>query len=52
MLERIRYRFLMRKMRKEIARLSDDGRSYTEKRNTEKEKRAVMTACKACGSIV
>jgi hypothetical protein len=52
MTEWIRYRFLMRRLRGEIARFVDRDRKQTKKQNAEKEKRAVVTACKACGSIV
>ena len=49
MMEQIRYRFLMRRLRKEIAR-TVNGSQRT--RRDEKIKTAVLTACKAYGSIV
>ena len=49
MIEQIRYRFLMRRLRKEIAR-TVNGSQRT--RRDEKIKTAVLTACKAYGSIV
>lgn len=52
MAERIRYRLLMRRLRGEIAHFINRDRKQSEKQNTEKEKRALVTACKACGSIV
>lgn len=49
MMERIRYRFLMRQLRKEIAK-TVNGKQPA--RRDEKIKTAVLTACKAYGSIV
>ncbi len=49
MMERIRYRFLMRQLRKEIAK-TVNGKQPS--RRDEKIKTAVLTACKAYGSIV
>ena len=49
MLNQLRYRFLMRRLRKEIAR-TVNGKQRT--RRDEKIKSAALTACKACGSIV
>lgn len=49
MLNRIRYRILMRRLRGEIARLVNDDRKDP---FPEKQKTAVVTACKALGSIV
>ena len=49
MIEQIRYRILMRQLRKEIARTVN--RKQRTGRN-EKIKTAALTACKACGSIV
>lgn len=52
MLERIRYRLLMYRLRGEIARFAR-GETHTEtRRNTEKMKTVAAPACKACGSIV
>ena len=49
MMERIRYRFLMRRLRKEIAQ-TVSGKQRP--RRDEKIKTAALTACKAYGSIV
>ncbi len=49
MIERIRYRFLMRRLRKEIAH-TVSGKPHV--RQDEKIKSTVLTACKAYGSIV
>ena len=49
MIEQIRYRILMRQLRKEIARTVNE-KQHT--RYDEKIKTAVLTACKAYGSIV
>ena len=48
MMEWIRYRLLMRRLRGEIARVVGKG----EPARAENRKTAVMTACKAYGSIV
>ena len=49
MIEWIRYRFLMRRLRGEIAQLvSEEQQAICSK----KIKTAAVTACKACGSIV
>ncbi len=51
MIERIRYRILMRRLRGEIARtLCADGRRHV--KAPEKPQTVVPNACKACGSIV
>lgn len=52
MLTWIRYRLLMHNLRGEIALLVNDKKASPQKRNTEKMKTPVATACKACGSIV
>ncbi len=49
MIERIRYRLLMRRLRGEIAEVVSGKRGT---RRAEKMKTAALTACKACGSIV
>ena len=49
MIERIRYRFLMRQLRKEIAQTVKGTRCAG---RNEKIKTAALTACKAYGSIV
>ncbi|MBQ1631935.1 MAG: hypothetical protein II049_03855 [Clostridia bacterium] len=49
MIERIRYRLLMRQLKKEIALVVNGGQ---EKRRMEKMKTAAVTACKAFASIV
>lgn len=49
MTEQIRYRLLMRRLRKEIAQ-TVNGKRRTGR--DEKIKTAVLTACKAYGSIV
>jgi hypothetical protein len=48
MIERIRYRLLMRQLRKEIAAVANGGRDKC----AEKMKSAAVTACKAFASIV
>ena len=51
MIERIRYRLLMRRLRGEIVRtLCSDGPRRAETR--EKPQTVVPNACKACGSMV
>lgn len=52
MLEQIRYRLLMMKLRGEIARLVRVEASPGAERNAEKMKTVTVPACKACGSIV
>ena len=49
MIERIRYRLLMRQLKKEIAYVVNGSHA---KRRTEKIKTATVTACKAFVSIV
>ncbi|MBR4905332.1 MAG: hypothetical protein IKZ44_00580 [Clostridia bacterium] len=49
MIEQIRYRLLMRQLRKEIARTVNGKQRAGQ---NEKIKTAVLTACKAYGSIV
>ena len=51
MAEQIRYRLLMRRLRREIARMACDEKQ-TDPKKAEKMKTRVATACKACGSIV
>lgn len=49
MIEWIRYHMLMRRLRGEISRTVNGERNAMP---AEKTKTAVVTACKACGSIV
>ncbi len=49
MIERIRYRLLMRRLQKEIA-LVVNGKQHAQRHD--KMKTAAVTTCKACGSIV
>ena len=49
MLERIRYRLLMRRLRREIALIVNE---IEEPRTVEKIKSPFVTACNACGNIV
>jgi hypothetical protein len=51
MIERIRYRFLMRRLRGEIAR-TVCGSAARDPRKKEMPQTAVPHACNACGSIV
>ncbi len=51
MLEQIRYRILMLRLRGEIARLVREE-DRPESARAEKYKTAPVNACKACGSIV
>ena len=50
MIDRIRYRFLMRRLRGEIARFVTHEAKIPERK--EKCKTVRPNACKACGSIV
>ena len=49
MIDWIRYRMLMRRLRGEIQSVMN-GRQKTQR--AEKSKTAALTACKACGTIV
>ena len=49
MIERIRYHFLKRRLQREIAQMMNETKPA---RRDEKIKTAVLTACKAYGSIV
>ena len=49
MLNQIRYRLLMRQLRREIAAVVKEDQAD---KGTEKIKSRLVTACKACGSIV
>ncbi len=52
MLNRIRYRVLMRRLRAEIADVVGAEPKAFPKPRAEKVKTPVVTACKACGNIV
>ena len=52
MIDWIRYRFLMRRLRGEIARTVRSGSICAPKPRPERRKSTLVTACKACGSIV
>ena len=52
MIEWIRYRFLMRRLRGEIARTVRSGSGCAPEQRPERRKSSFPTACKACGSIV
>jgi hypothetical protein len=52
MMEQIRYRLLMRRLRWEIARTVADSAKGSARQRRESKKSSGVTACKACGSIV
>ncbi len=52
MLNRIRYRILMRRLRSEIADTVCKDRTAVGRLRVQKMKTSVTTACKACGNIV
>ena len=52
MMEQIRYRLLMLRLRGEIARTVADSAKGSAGQRRESKKSSGVTACKACGSIV